>query len=467
MWCKFYIFAPRKYFFDMATVQAFIRTSKKKTDSVNIRFRLRDGRNVQLFHTSEIFVNPDVWDSNEQSIKKRVVFKEDERLRINKAVNDRKALILQIYSKEIDREPLTSEWLETAIDKALYPEKYKTHISINTLFKFTKQFIEDAPTRKDKNTGRLLTYNNIQQYKATEKHLQAFATSVGKKDFKFEEIEQSFYDGFVSYLQSEIQDIDQNGKPKLDKEDKPILLKESFTANSVGKHIRILKLMLNEATIQGYNTSTYYNSFHVFTEEIDNVYLNETELQQLEDKDFSKTPYLDRVRDWFLLLAWTGCRFSDLEKVGKTDIKDGYISFRQQKTNTKVKIPLHPVVLKILEKYKYNLPEPISNQRFNEYIKEVVKLAEINSIELLTITKGGQRVTEKYEKWELVSSHTGRRSFCTNMYKREFPTLMIMSISGHKTEKSFLKYIKVKQDEHAEMMKKAWEKMYKYNNIEI
>ena len=88
-----------------------------------------------------------------------------------------------------------------------------------------------------------------------------------------------------------------------------------------------------------------------------------------------------------------------MEKVAKTDIKDGFITFRQQKTNTKVVIPLHPVVLEILEKYDYSPPR--------------------------------------------------------------LPTLMIMSISGHKTEKSFLKYIKVKQSEHAEMMKEAWKNIYK------
>ncbi|GAB6395246.1 MAG: Site-specific recombinase XerD [Bacteroidales bacterium] len=218
--------------------------------------------------------------------------------------------------------------------------------------------------------------------------------------------------------------------------------------------------MLNEATTQGYNTSAYYNRFHVFTEEADTIYLTETELQQLKDTDFSKIPYLDRVRDWFLLLAWTGSRFSDLEKVAKTDIKDGFITFRQQKTNNKVVIPLHPVVLEIMEKYSYNLPEQISNQKFNAYIKEACRIAEINDTETMTRTIGGQLVTEKFKKWEHVSSHTGRRSFCTNMYKRGLPTLMIMSISGHRTEKSFLKYIKVKQEEHAEMMKKAWDKIY-------
>ncbi|MDR0796450.1 MAG: tyrosine-type recombinase/integrase [Tannerella sp.] len=107
------------------------------------------------------------------------------------------------------------------------------------------------------------------------------------------------------------------------------------------------------------------------------------------------------------------------------------------------------------------MPDVISNQRFNEYIKEVCKIAGITSKETITRTVGGKVVTESFEKWEHVTSHTGRRCFATNMYKRGLPTLAIMSITGHKTEKSFLKYIKVKQDEHAEMMKKAWENMYK------
>jgi integrase len=359
--------------------------------------------------------------------------------------NDQKAKFAEIISK-IDEElkiadKNNSEWLVTVIDKYHNPIKYNpkaTEPEIKTLFQFVTKFIEEAPNRKDKNTGRPLTYNNIQQYKATEKHLKDFAKSIRKKDFEFLDINQSFYDKYVSFLQE-----------------------KDFTQNSVGKHIRVLKLMLNEATIQGYNTNAYYNSFHVFTEETDTIYLNENELQQLKDTNFSKIPHLDRVRDWFLLLAWTGSRFSDLEKVAKTDIKEGFITFRQQKTNAKVVIPLHPVVLEILEKYNYNLPAAITNQRFNEYIKEACRIAGINTTETMTRTVGGELITEKFEKWEHVSSHTGRRSFCTNMYKRGLPTLMIMSISGHKTEKSFLKYIKVKQNEHAEMMKEAWENMYK------
>ena len=421
----------------MATVTAFIRTSKTdKNKSVNVRFRLRDGRNFQLFHKSDFSVIPEKWDEKQQKIKARCIINESERKDFDTNVNDRKALIKSIYLTK--GKTLTSDLLDNEIKKVLSPEKYEAKPEITTVFQFIDKFIKEAPNRKDKNTGRLLTFNNIQQYKATEKHLKDFAASIRKKDFEFSEIDQSFYDGYVAFLQE-----------------------KQFTQNTVGKHVRVFKLMLNEATTQGFNTNVYYNSFHVFTEEIDTIYFNETELQQLKDADFSKIPHLDRVRDWFLLLAWTGSRFSDLEKVAKADIKDGFITFRQQKTKTKVTIPLHPVVLEILEKYDYTLPAEISNQKFNVYIKEACQIAEINATETMTRTVGGKLITEKFEKWEQVSSHTGRRSFCTNMYKRGLPTLMIMSISGHKTEKSFLKYIKVKQSEHAEMMKEAWENIYK------
>jgi integrase len=218
---------------------------------------------------------------------------------------------------------------------------------------------------------------------------------------------------------------------------------------------------LNEATRNGINTQTAYNEFHVFNEDVDNVYLDEKELLVLKNADLKKTPHLERVRDWFLLLAWTGCRFSDLEKISRTDIKDGFITFRQQKTNTKVTIPLHPVVLEILEKYNFEMPNSITNQKFNDYIKDAAKAAKIESEEVITKTIGGVLKSITMPKYDLITSHTGRRSFCTNMYKRGLPTLMIMSISGHKTEKSFLKYIKVRQEEHAEMMAAKWKEFYK------
>ncbi len=440
-------------------IKTFIRQRKKESE--NIIFRLRDGRKVDLHHKSEIITVPSEFDNKSGKVilpKSRI--KDTDTLRLLKLddlIKERVKFIQNWYIDQSNKENLTSDMLEETIERYLYPEKYIVAESIpvhETLLSHISYFISIAPQRKDKKTGRLLNFNNLQQYKATQKHLLKFAEIERKSDYQFSEINSDFYNRFVAYLQKEIIATDAKGKPVLNVDGTNKLLKEKFTQNSVGKHIKVLKIILKEAP------EVDVSSFYVFTEDIDNVYLNETELKTLKDFNFSTMPHLDRVRDWFLLLAWTGSRFSDLDKIGKSDIKDNFITFRQQKTNTKVTIPLHPVVLDIFKKYDFNMPEAISNQRFNEYIKEVCKLAKIDTNELITRTIGGKLITECKPKYELISSHTCRRCFCTNMYKRDLPTLMIMSISGHKTEKSFLKYIKVKQDEHAALMAERWKEMY-------
>jgi integrase len=357
-----------------------------------------------------------------------------------------------LYVLEPDKNSLTSEWLEQAIDEKLHPEKYiveSVEIQPQTVLAYIRYFVANADKRKDKKTSRLLSPNTKKQYVTTEKHLISFAKHQGKLDYLFSEINEQFYNDFVDYLTKKEYKI----KTKRGEE---VNENKQYTLNSVGKYIRALKVMISSAK----NIEAETSNFYVFNEEVDNVYLNETELQQLKNFDFKKDPHLDRVRDWFLLLAWTGSRFSDLDKISKSNIKDNTITYRQQKTNTLVTIPLHPVVNEILQKYNFKMPEAISNQKFNDYIKDACKQAKIDGIETFTRTVGGKLITEAKPKYDLVSSHTCRRSFCTNMYKRGLPTIMIMSISGHKTEKSFLKYIKVKQEEHAEMMAKAWKEMY-------
>jgi len=420
---------------------------------------------MQLFYKSEITVKSSDWDSSTQAIKAKVLFDNQKRAEFNKSINELKALIIELYNAQPIKDTLTSEWLEDAIDRKLNPIKYKSEEPEEEqplkVIEFVDNFVSTAHLRKDKQTGRFLSPNTKKQYVTTAKHLKEFAAINKKKDFEFFEIDQKFYTNFVEYLQREIQAVDENGQPVFNEDKTPKLSKQNFSQNSVGKYIRALKVMLNEATRSGINTQTAYNEFHVFNEDVDNVYLDEKELLILKNADLKKTPHLERVRDWFLLLAWTGCRFSDLEKISRTDIKDGFITFRQQKTNTKVTIPLHPVVLEILEKYNFEMPNSITNQKFNDYIKDAAKVAEIESEEVITKTIGGVLKSITMPKYDLITSHTGRRSFCTNMYKRGLPTLMIMSISGHKTEKSFLKYIKVRQEEHAEMMAAKWKEFYK------
>ena len=431
----------------MATIYLTLSAKTDDNPQKEIRIRFKHGVIDQQAKTS-IFIHPEYWDCETKKItipNFRLMNEQQKELKQyltdqSEKLNALTANIQTVFNT-FDKKNITPDWLKVTIDTYNFPEKYapKAEVqTIKTLFQFIDKFLKDAPNRKDKSTGRPLTKNSLKQYPISAMFLKEFAKSMKKKDFEFSEIDQKFYDKFVDFLQ-----------------------KKSYAQNNIGKHIKMLKVILNEATRQGYNNERHYNDFHVFMEEVDNVYLNESELQQLMDTDFSESPHLDRVRDWFLLLSWTGSRFSDLDKVAKSDIKDGFISFRQQKTGTKVVIPVHPYILDIFKKYDFNLPDVISNQRFNEYIKEACKIAGITSTETKTRTIGGKVVTIPFEKWEHVTSHTGRRNFATNQYKRGLPTLAIMSITGHKSEKSFLKYIKVKQDEHAEMMKKAWESMYK------
>ena len=232
-------------------------------------------------------------------------------------------------------------------------------------------------------------------------------------------------------------------------------IQKNYTLGTIGDAIKALKTMISGVKTIAIERKELY----VFTEEVDNVYLNETELKQLKDFDFTAVPHLDRVRDWFLLLAWTGSRISDKNQI--VNIKNGFIKYDQQKTGVSVSIPVHKVVTEILNKYNGKLPEQISDQKFNDYIKDACQLAGINGLESITRIRGGKRITQKLPKSDLVSSHTCRRSFCTNMYLRGMDTLMIRSISGHTTEKSFFKYIKVSQQEHAEMMAKKWSEIYK------
>jgi integrase len=159
----------------------------------------------------------------------------------------------------------------------------------------------------------------------------------------------------------------------------------------------------------------------------------------------------------FIVGCWTGCRFSDISQITPENVSEGFIHMKQYKTGKRVLIPLHLVVTAILSKYKGKLPEVTTNQQFNRALKNIAEAAEITQMTHKAITKGGVKVSTAYPKFKLVTTHTARRSFATNLYKSGFPSLSIMAITGHNTETSFLKYIKVTPDEHAKKLQLHWE----------
>lgn len=350
-------------------------------------------------------------------------------------------------------EEVNKNWLQLEVDKVLHPAKYQPKQKVAPppmLLPTVAEFIDTASKRIQPRKGKPVSRQTVWQYEQMRNYLQRFLLRKGVKDVKVAELDKGFYDQFVAFMYN-----------------------EGLRPNTVGKHIKNLKAVINSLPMSQRATCEFVESGKCvkITEDVDNVYLTEAELAMLAECDLQGNARLEHVRDAFLLLAWTGCRYSDLGKLCKENIctlANGYQYFKlvQRKTEAKVTIPILPAARAVLEKYGQQLPQPISNQKFNEYLKEVCRLAGINENvtinrnELVTArvgrgrgtTKQMQVVAHQYKKWECVTAHTARRSFATNMYKRNFPTLMIMAITGHKTEKAFLTYIKVSEDENAERM---------------
>jgi integrase len=273
-------------------------------------------------------------------------------------------------------------------------------------------------------------YNFLQESAAKKSRGRKKAADV---DILLADVNERFYDNFVKY---------QNSK--------------GYSLNTIGKHIKNIKAFINWLPLAERITCQFVEPKKCakLAEEVENIYLTEQELAMLAGLELNG--YLEKVRDQFILLAWTGCRYSDLAKLESENISevDGCKVFKleQKKTGAKVVIPIFPAVQCILEKYDYVVPKAMPNQDFNRYIKQVCKLAGLDEEVKIERTVGGEKKAEVKPKFEFVSAHTARRSFATNMYKRGFPTLMIMSITGHRTEKSFLTYIKVTKEENAAAM---------------
>lgn len=234
---------------------------------------------------------------------------------------------------------------------------------------------------------------------------------------------------------------------------------EGLTNNGFGKLVKNIKAILNDATTNGYNSSLAYQhkGFKTIKEDVNTIYLNEDELQKIIELDLSDQPSLENVRDLFIFGCYTGLRYSDFSQVKPEHIQGEIIRIKTQKTNEWVSIPLMNPVKVIMGKYRNNpnsLPKSCTNQTMNKYIKEIGQLAEISDSQLKIRNKGKQRVEETFEKYELICTHTARRSFATNMFKRGIPARVIMKITGHRTERAFSSYIKISQDENAELMLK-------------
>ncbi len=396
-----------------------------------INFVARYGTQRLVYPTKET-IPPDQWDAARQRAKGSPLASD-----LNARLSDlesRAGRLLSAYKTQHETDP-TPEELRQLLDANLgrdVPRPTKA----DTLFVFIERYIEENETSK-----RVLPVT-IRAYKVVLKKLQEFSKKTkAYRALDFDRINLDFYADFTGWL-----------------------TKKGYSANYIGNHIKTLKSFLNEATERGINSKVDFRSkrFKKITEETSAIYLNEEELETLRCLDLSTAPRLDRVRNLFLVGCWTGLRFSDFTRLDPRHLTaDGdFIEIETQKTGETVVIPVYPVVRTVFAKYAgktaNSLPPAISNQKMNEFLKQIAQRAGLTDAVEERITKGGFRLTTTAAKWELVSTHTARRSFATNCYKMGLDTVTIRAITGHRTEKAFLTYIKVTPHEHARKMKDFW-----------
>ena len=227
--------------------------------------------------------------------------------------------------------------------------------------------------------------------------------------------------------------------------------------NTANKIIQFLKSFLIWANNNSYTSNNSYKTFKGKSEANEVIYLTEDELMKLYNLKLEEER-LQRVRDIFVFQCFTGVRYSDIENITRDDIKNSTWNVRTQKTRQIIEIPLNSYALTILAKYsEYPQPLPvISNQKMNTYLKELCEIAEINEPVKEVRYQGNERLETTYKKFEVVSTHTARRTFISLSLQKGMKPDVIMAITGHTTYKMMQKYLKIADTHKREEMDKAW-----------
>jgi|GEM_PF-208868 len=239
---------------------------------------------------------------------------------------------------------------------------------------------------------------------------------------------------------------------------------EEYSDNTIYRTIHFVKTILNFAEKKGIRTQVRMMDIRREKQHREMVTLSEEEITQI--KKTSVPEKLQPAKDWLLISCYTGQRISDFMRFSDNQLKEingkTCISFTQQKTKKKITIPLHPAVLNILNRNS-GFPEAVPVTEYNLQIKKIAQIAGLK--DLIHIAKRSEHRARKMilEKWEVISSHIGRRSFATNFYGK-IPTPLLMEATGHSTETMFQKYVNYENQDRILSLSWYFDKMYEECN---
>lgn len=415
------------------TINFYLEGNKNITSEERaIRCFVREGGKTFPMPTGEK-ISPELWDTaNQRADQKKTKdkIKKGQLANLNMYLNAFENKILEIFR-------------HLRMKDFSYPFE-------NICFEIKKQFNNEHDdffslyTRFINSKRGLIEEDTLQRHIKMKRYLEDFQKKEGR-NITFEGINPVFFSEFYKFL-IEVKD-NQN--------------------NSAMKCMSAVKTFMIWINDNGFAYNKSYTSFKIRYEETEVIFITEEELKRLMEIKLTDER-LERIRDAFVFQCHTGVRHSDLVKLGHEDIINGDTwRLVTKKGGQRLEIPLVDVSREILDKYKYlDKPLPIiSNQKTNEYLKELCKQCEIDTQHKIVRKKGNKRIEKIFSKYELIGTHTARRTFVSLSIKYKIPPEIVMEITGHSTYKMMKKYLKITNEQKREEMNRAWSKGAKIINI--
>ena len=403
-----------------------LKTGKPDRPAI-IYYRFHLGNNIYFKYSTGEKIAKNMWNSGES--RPEGVNSREKKYSVNKSIWNQLERYPVYLEELIDESKRTGEILDRASLKTKFDKRFKVVKSNKLILKSNTVFFNTFDEYIfEKEELDAYAKGTIKRYKVLKNLLIDFQKDK-KYPLSFPTINDTFYIQFISYSRKDRKHQD----------------------NTVGRDMKGLKSFMNWALKKGVHENTSFKNFKTPSAPTINVALSEKELLDFFNFDFSDKKRLDKVRDIFCFGAFTGLRFSDYSTISNNNIQDDLIVILVKKTKQKLEIPLNYYSKKILEKYDYNMPI-LSNQKFNDYIKEACEVAGYTDEVMQVKYRGSNREENTFKKFELVSSHTARRTFATIAMSKGANPFAVMQITGHKSINTFMRYVNITQNQTRQLM---------------
>ncbi|MBW1618154.1 tyrosine-type recombinase/integrase [Empedobacter falsenii] len=414
----------------MAKGNFSVRTN---SDWNSLTYKFRESRNSKQLSLTieEIKIPKNCWDKNLKKVKKNS--KVDDLNKLNLRIKEFDLFIMNSYHKSIlDGKKIDKEWLLVNYYSFFDLENpNKIQETPEFLLDFIKFQINQKKNDFSPNTikGYNSTYNLLFDFEKTKKLKLNF------KDFNLHMFEK-----LIEFCNN-----------------------KRYNSSTIATYINKIKAIFKQAYEYELEVNDDYllGKFKYKVTPKDYIYLNNDEITRISNLELTKFSMYDNARDWLLIGCYTGQRVSDLFNLENAVLNNNIYMHKNIKTGKEVLIPNSKKLQEILKKYEGNFPRKISDVKFNEYIKEVCKKAKINEIvrgsklckELINGKEEFRKIEGNYEKWELVTSHTCRRTLITKLMDE--PLLkphQIMVMTGHSDIKMLQRYNKIEKEKSVQAL---------------